>query len=171
MDIGKIVVYEHIHELVVTYPNSEIKTGLTMGIRSASSEQCKAVMRRHTNAQAQANRAKQKKITAEELEQNELEQTAASIAWWKWEKGDSGEDANYNGTKPELNMSLAIKLLGEINWLYAQVKEAGQNLENFMPKTPNASGPISPSLSSSTPPVTKTVAPDVNGTKPSVSTI
>ena len=137
MDIGKIVVYEHIHELVVTYPNSDKPTGLVIGVRSASSEQCKAVLRKHTNEQTQANRAKQKKVTAEQLEQNELESTAASIAWWKWEKDADGEEAVYDGEKPVLTMPVAIEILGTVNWLYAQIKEAATNVENFMPKNSN----------------------------------
>jgi hypothetical protein len=157
MDIGKIVVYEHIFELVVTLPNSDIPTGLVMGIRSASSEQCKAIMRKHTNDQAQGNRAKQKRITAEQLENNELESVAASIAWWRWDG-----DATYNGEKPEFSMKIAVEILGEVNWLYAQVKEAGINLENFMPKNLIGSANTLISTSDTTSSETKETVPGGN---------
>lgn len=149
MDIGKVVVYERVHELRVTYPNSDRRTGLVMGIRSASSEQAKAVMRKHTNDQFQS-RGRQKRLTAELAEQQELETTASCIAWWKWEAGDKdragdgqGSEASYGGRKPDLDMDVAVEILGKVNWLYAQVKEASTNVENFM-ETPSN---VSPSIS------------------------
>lgn len=171
MDINQVVIYEHIYELTVTYPNSDKKIGLTMGIRSASSEKCKAIMRKHTNDQANQNRSKQKRITAEVLEQNELEQTAASIAWWRWEKDDDGNEATYNGQKPHLAMDIAIEILGTVNWLYAQVKEAGQNLENFMSKGASESASILSNLSNTTAQKTSKEEPDANVTKLSAKAI
>lgn len=139
MDLGKVVVYEHIHELNVTYPNNDLRIGLVMGIRSASSEVAKNVLRKHTNEQLNSGRGKQKRLTAEKAEENELEATASCIAWWKWEKGDLkapgdglGDECNYHGEQPELSMKVAIEMLDDLGWLYGQVKEASTNIENFM---------------------------------------
>ncbi len=77
---------------------------------------------------------------------------------------DDGEQADYNGTKPELSMDIAIEILSTVNWLYAQVKEAGMNLENFMPKKPNGSASISASSSNTIPSGTVPVAPVENAT-------
>lgn len=148
MDIGQVVTYEAIYELVVKIPNTEQPIGLTMGIRSASSEKSKAIVRKHMNEHATNFRTKQKKITAEQLEANELELTAACIAWWKWGNDYKGEPLTYQGGQPELSMKVAIQLLNEVNWIYAQVKEASNEVENFMPREVKDSVSSSVNLSS-----------------------
>lgn len=141
MDIGSVVVYEHVHELRVTFPNSDKYLGLTLGVRSSSSEAVKAMMRKLENQRMLSGRAKQKKVTAEDMVQNELETTAACIASCKWEAGDKdvagdglGESATYGGETPDLskNVAVAMELLDKVSFIYAQVKEASTNLENFM---------------------------------------
>jgi len=158
MDIAAVVVYEHVHELKVTFPNSDRYLGLRMGIRNASSEASKAAMRRQENERQKSSRNKQKKMSAEVQEQNELELTAATIAWWKWEKGDPSEKskaamalaraagksddeiaalddssvAQYNGAQPELSMPVAVEILDKVSFIYAQVKGASIDVENFM---------------------------------------
>lgn len=92
MDIGKLVNYEHIHEYRVTFPNSERYCGITVGLRSESSETSKAVIRKHLNDQFQV-KGRQRKQTAEAVEAQELEKIASTIAWWKWEKSDPSDEA------------------------------------------------------------------------------
>lgn len=158
MDLGKIVTYEHIHELAVTFPNSDLKLGLVLGIRSASSEQAKSILRKHTNEQLNGGRGRQKRLTAEKAEENELEATAACIAWSRWGKGDArkagdgaGTECTYNGEKPDLSvMANGIDILDKLGWLYGQVKEASTNLENFMPNALNVSKTSSVNSSSTT---------------------
>lgn len=158
MDIGKLVNYEHIHEYRVTFPNSERYCGITVGLRSESSEASKAVIRKHLNEQFQV-KGRQRKQTAEAVEAQELEKIASTIAWWKWEKSDpsdeakaamakakqegksedeiaaldDSEQASYNGdSEPELSVKLVVNMLTNVNWLYSQLKVAGGDVENFM---------------------------------------
>lgn len=195
MDIANVVVYEHIHELRVTFPNSDRYLGLTIGVRNASSEAAKAAMRKQENDRQKTSRNKQKKMSAEVQEQNELELTASTIAWWRWEKSgpsdkakaamtalrnkmlahnadiakkreeaanrteeekreqgeifigephsvseieaavlelDDGEMARYNGEQPKFSMDVAIEILDKVSFIYAQVKGASIDVENFM---------------------------------------
>lgn len=143
MDIGKLVNYEYIHEYRATFPNSDRYCGITLGLRSESSETSKNVVRKHLNDSFQV-KGRQRKQTAEAIEIQELEKVASTIAWWKWEKSDpsepgkdDGEMATYNGREnPELTMNLAVEILQKVNWLYAQIKVAGTDVENFMEKKP-----------------------------------
>jgi hypothetical protein len=112
-------------------------------LRSSSSEAAKAVIRKHINDNLKT-KGVQRKATAENAESNELEQLAASIASWKWEKGDpsapeldDGEQAEWDGdADPKLTMSLAMQIL-DVPWIYRQVKVAVSADENFMPSLQN----------------------------------
>lgn len=162
MDIATLVNYERIYPLKITYPNSDRWTGITVGLRSESSERAKAVVRKHLNDSIQG-KGRQRKPTAEAAEGQELERTASTIAWWKWEVGDPSDEAKfkmdearkegkseeeiaklsdatqatYNGSSdPELTMENAIVMLRTLNWFYSQIKVGNGDVENFMGETP-----------------------------------
>lgn len=158
MDIGKVVKYEKVHEVRVTFPNSTRYLGLTVGLRSASSEKAKAMIRRQENDRRLKARGRQVKYTAENSVQDELEQLSSCIEWWRWEKSepsdqslalmqaarqrgaseeeisklDDSELASYNGEQPEFNMEIACEILDKVNFLYAQLRNAANDVENFM---------------------------------------
>jgi hypothetical protein len=144
LNLKAIVNYESLYELRLCYPNNENRyVGITMMLRSSSSEAAKAVIRKHINDNLKT-KGVQRKATAENAESNELEQLAASIASWKWEKGDpsapeldDGEQAEWDGdADPKLTMSLAMQIL-DVPWIYRQVKVAVSADENFMPSLQN----------------------------------
>lgn len=158
MDIGKVVKYEKVHEVRVTFPNSTRYLGLTVGIRSASSEKAKAMIRKQENDRRLKSRGRQVRYTAENSIQDELEQLSSCIEWWRWEKSepsdesvrrmaearekglseeeiaalDDSEMASYNGKQPEFNMEIACEILDKVNFLYAQLRNASNDVENFM---------------------------------------
>jgi hypothetical protein len=125
MDISQVVNYEKTFLLEVKHPITDEPFGLTMQIRSSGSEACKTIYRKHADEIIEM-RYKGKRPKGKQAEKEELERTAASIASWDW----SGE-ANYKNTKPVLSMALAIEVLDKVPWIYAQVKEAADRLENF----------------------------------------
>ncbi len=125
MDISKVVDYEKTFSLIVLNPITDEPFGLSMRVRSSGSETCKAIYRKHADEILEM-RYRGKRPKGKQAEREELERTAACIASWAWE----GE-ANYNGEKPELGMSKAIEVLDKVPWIYAQVKEASERLENF----------------------------------------
>lgn len=144
MNLKSIVNYEHVHELRLMFPNDPDRyVGITLGLRSSSSEAAKAVVRKHLNESFKT-KGVQRKATAEGMEANELETLASSIVWWKWEKGDpsapdkdDGEQADWNGdSDPKLTMSLAMQVL-DVPWIYRQVKVAVTDDSNFMPSLQN----------------------------------
>jgi hypothetical protein len=146
MNLKALVVYEHIHELRLAFPNNADRyVGITMGLRSSSSEAAKAVVRKHINDQFKS-KGVQRKMTAEGAEANELETLASSIAWWKWEKSDpsspdadDASQADWEGdVEPKLTMSLAMLVL-DVPWIYRQVKVAVTDDSNFMPSLQNPS--------------------------------
>lgn len=133
-NMAEVVKYEGIHELRLTYPNSDKFLGLTVGLRNPSSEFVKAKIRKLENDRIKAGRGKQKKYTAENMEQAELETTAACIAWSKWENDADGDPCTYNGETPDLSKDseMACEMLDKLAFFYAQVKVASSDIENFM---------------------------------------
>lgn len=125
MDISSVVNYEKLFPLTVKHPITDEPTGLTMQIRSSGSEACKTIYRKHADEMLQM-RYKGKRPNGKQAEREELERTAACIDSWVW-----GGEANYRGEKPALTMSKAIELLEKVPWIYAQVKEEADKLENF----------------------------------------
>lgn len=156
-NLKALVNYEHIETHRLTYPNSDRWTGITMGIRSSSSEAAKAVARKHLDDQLKL-KGRQRKTTSKEVEANELESVASTIAWCTFEKGepsdeskalmakareegkseeeiaalDDSETFDWNGSIPDkITMDIAMEMV-EVPWIYRQVKLKGDDVENFM---------------------------------------
>jgi hypothetical protein len=124
MDIGKIVNREQLFDLELKHPGTDAPLGVTFMIRSMNSEEAKAVLREHTNANLKRT-LKGKTVTAERLERQSLEEAAACIASWQW----GGH--TYHGSVPELDMKTAIRLLEVEDWIFQQVIAAARDIENF----------------------------------------
>ncbi len=92
-NLKTLVNYEHVVPYDVTFPNSDRKIGMQVGIRSASSERAKAVSRKWTNDQFAGGKGRQKKYTAEHAEKQELETIASTLAWVKWTMGDPSDES------------------------------------------------------------------------------
>lgn len=139
MDVNTIVNYEKLFALSITHPVTDEPIGLDMQIRSSGSEACKTIYRKHADEVLEM-RYKGKRPKGKQAEKEELERTAACIASWTWGKAPDktvddvviiGEDAFYNGEKPALSIAKAIEVLDKVPWIYAQLKEAADKLENF----------------------------------------
>lgn len=144
MDVNAVVNYEKLFSLTVLHPITDEPFGLTMQIRSSGSEACKAIYRKHADDILDM-RYRGKRPKGKQAEKEELERTAACIASWDWGKAPDkttkddegnvvtipGDQATFNGEKPPLTIVKAIEVLDKVPWIYAQVKEAADRLENF----------------------------------------
>lgn len=132
MDISKIVDYEFLYDLELRHPVTDAPLGITFKIRSAGSDAAKRILRQHTDKNLER-RIKNKMPKSSQLEQEELEKAAACIASWDW-----GKEV-YKGKKPELTMKVAMEMLEEQGWIFAQVVEASNKMENFSPASETTS--------------------------------
>lgn len=124
VDVATLVDYDFLYELELRNPRNDEPLGIKFQIRSASSEAAKEILRRHSDKNIER-RMKGKLIKGETLERQELEKAASYIASWDW--GDN----KYAGEVPELSMKKAIDILSKESWIYQQVVEAANDIENF----------------------------------------
>lgn len=136
MEIAGLVDYEQLFELELRNPASDQPLGIKFQIRSSESGAAKRVLRQHTD-KALERRVKNKMPKSEQLIQDELEKAASYIASWDW--GAS----TYEGAKPEFDMKTAMRILEKEGWIYAQVVEAANKIENFTPRSPKNSATTS----------------------------
>jgi hypothetical protein len=123
-DLSDIIKYENLFTLQLRHPVTEQPLSMTMKIRSASSDAVKAIVMKQANKNFER-RVKGKLPKGEQEVDEILERTAACIAEWDW-----GEES-YHGEKPELTIKTAMKIMRELGWMFGQVKEASDNIENF----------------------------------------
>lgn len=126
MEIKGLVDYEFLFDLEIRNPHTDEPLGIKMKIRSAGSEPSKVILRKHTDKNLER-RIKGRMPKADQMEIEELERVASYIHSWDW--GDN----TYQGTVPEFSMKRAVVILGEIGWMFGQIKEAAENVTNFSP--------------------------------------
>ena len=124
MEISGIVNYETLFSLDIKHVVTDDKVGIKMKIRSAGSDGAKKVLRSQTNKNIER-RVKNKIPKSEQLERDELEKAASYIESWNWGSN------TYNGKVPELTMETAIEILEKEGWIFGQVVEAANKIENF----------------------------------------
>ena len=124
MEISGIINYETLFTLDIVHPITDEKNGIKMKIRSAGSDGAKKVLRKQTNKNIER-RVKNKMLKSEQLERDELEKAASYIESWDWGSN------TYNGKVPELTMDTAIEILEKEGWIFGQVVEAANKIENF----------------------------------------
>lgn len=126
MDISKLVDYEVLHTLDILHFTTDEPVGIKMKIRSAGSSEAKKVLRSQTNKNLER-RVRGKIPKSAQLEQEELEKAASYIESWDWGKN------TYKDGVPELSMNKAVEILGDQGWIFGQVVEAANKIENFTP--------------------------------------
>ena len=133
MDIGKLVQPEHLFKLDLTLDDEPI--GVTFDIRSSNSKAAKAVSQRNIKkAMERSRKSKGATLSFEELTESVVEQYAATVAGWNWNGNEYGD----LGVDPEFNLDNVKRVLDEQDWIFDQVKEAADEIENFIvkPKAP-----------------------------------
>ena len=97
---------------------------MTITVYAPHSSVYKAVMHEQTNKRIQkAAKAKKVTITAEELENSQLEILAKTTKDWS---------IQLNGKTPKFSIAEAMDLYGKIAWLRAQVIEEQENYSDFL---------------------------------------
>lgn len=124
MEISGIVNYETLFTVDIKHAVTDESVGVVMKIRSAGSDEAKKILRSQTNKNLER-RVKGKVPKSEQLERDELEKAASYIESWDWGSN------TYNGKVPELTMSIAIEILEKEGWIFGQVVEAANKIENF----------------------------------------
>jgi hypothetical protein len=133
MDIGKLVQPEHLHKLELTLDGEPI--GVEFDIRSTNSKEAKAVQSRNLKKAMERNRkGKGATLSLEELTESVVEQYAATVAGWNW----NGHEYSDLGADPEFSIDNVKRVISEQDWIFDQVKEAADEIENFIvkPKAP-----------------------------------
>lgn len=133
MDISKRVDYEFLYKLDLRDPVTDEKIGISMEIRSAGSDAAKKVLRAQTNKNIER-RVKGKLPKSEQGEKEELEKAFSYIASWDW-----GSNTYFDGKVPELNAKTAMEIMDIEGWIFGQVVEAANKIENFSPASPKPS--------------------------------
>lgn len=122
-DIGNIVSYETLFDLELRHPVTDKPTGVVWKIRSAESNEAKALARQHIDASLSLAQSG-KKIDIKARERQDLERVAGFVAGWP-------DDMPYKGEKLPYSPEAAVRVLDETGWIYAQVVKAATELANF----------------------------------------
>lgn len=133
MSLDNIVNTEILFPLELRHPVSDAPLGVVFQLRSANSDQAKAIQRKQANTNM-SRLQKRKTLSSEVVEQQMLERAASYIASWDWGK------ETWRDEVPELTPAKALEVLTEADWIYAQVTEAAEDIANFS----SASGTTSP---------------------------
>lgn len=132
MEISGIVEYERLFELEILHPVTEKPIGITCKIRSAASNEAKAVLRKHTDENLERSQ-KRKLIKGSVLERQEIEKAASYIASWDW-----GENT-WQGRVPGDDFASKVDVLEAEGWIFGQVVEAATTVANFSTTSGNGS--------------------------------
>lgn len=125
MAIGDIVKYDSTFKYELTHPKTGDGLGVFFELRSASSPEVKAVMRKHLD-HFQAQYRKQKTVSVETLERQAIEKLVAAVAGWDW----GGQELHAGEGVPEYSPENVRKAL-EVDWIFAQIDQQVNDLENF----------------------------------------
>ena len=101
--------------LEIRNPGTGKATGLVLNLLSMESDAVKKVKRANTN---KAINRRNRKLTADDLEENSLDLLVATVASWEW-KGDA---AWTGGKKPECKPEIVREVLS-LSWIRSQVEE------------------------------------------------
>lgn len=124
MDLGKVFNYEQTFELELLLPPNDVPTGVKFFLRSASSDEARAVQRKHVDSVLERQQ-RGKLVTGDAAIKRELEKAVSYVAGWDW--GDN----EYQGDIPEFNRSNVTRILDEQDWIFAQVVREANNIANF----------------------------------------
>lgn len=117
MDIASIKpVSERLIDIL--HPQSGDKLGITVSLMSYDDPRMKGIRRKITNRRLHLD-ARGKHYKAEEIEENNHDLCFTAMIGWDW-----GEDATFNGKKPEFNKSNVISVFTELPWFREQIDEA-----------------------------------------------
>lgn len=122
MDIASIKADSRAVE--ITHPATGEKLGIRITLLPDTDPKVKKVQREFQNRQF-ANR--KMKLTAEQLESNTFESLVAAVSGWEW----YGEDAVFEGEKPEFSDENVRRVLKKAVFIKEQLLDEFNNREAF----------------------------------------
>ena len=126
MDLSQLVVPDQPYRLELIHPVNKEPLGVFFDIRSAESDEVKAVVRQSLN-ERMSKRART--MTAQDVEDELIERAAASIMRWDW------GDHELDGEKPKHSHAKACEVLRKYGWIFDQVSAAAEDRANFTRKS------------------------------------
>lgn len=124
MAIGDIIKYESTFKYELTHPHTGEGLGITFDLRSSSSPEVKAVMRKHLD-HFQSQYRKQKSVSVDTLERQAVEKVASAIAGWDWGKNELHEGEGVPSYPEDVRKVL------EVDWIFSQIDKQVNDTENF----------------------------------------
>ena len=125
MDLSHLVVPEQPYRLELTHPVTKEKLGVFFDIQSSESDRVKTIIRQSINERMSK---RSRSVTAQEVEDDLIERTAATIIAWDWGEHD------LNGEKPKYSHAKACDILREQGWIFDQISAAAEDRANFTGK-------------------------------------
>ena len=125
MAIGDIIKYESTFDYELEHPITGAGIGVFFKLRSSSSPEVKAVVRKHLDYSfTQIRKGKNPKGVV--AEQQQIERVAASVAGWDW----CEQELHKGEGVPEYNFTNVCKAL-EVDWIFNQIDNQVSDAENF----------------------------------------
>ena len=110
-------------DLHIKHPGTGAATGLVLEVASRDSEPVRAALRKQLDRNLQ--RRSNKKMTAEDIEAQNLEVLSACVVGWRWEG-----TASWGGKKLEFTPENVAAVLGT-PWVRKQVQEEADGEADF----------------------------------------
>lgn len=125
MAIANIVRYDSTFKYELQHPVTGEGLGVFFTLRSSSSPEVKAVLRRQADYYQEQER-KNRKIKIEVLEKQARSRLAAAIVSWDWGGKELHEGEGVLELTPE-NIDKAL----EVDWIFGQINKQVEDIENF----------------------------------------
>lgn len=109
----------------ILHPGTGAGLDIFVTVLSLDDEKMKKIQRRLTDRLLEMRR-KNKSMTAEEIETNQINLLVEAITDWEWRN-----KANYKGTKPPCDVANVKAVLSDLVWFRKQVDEQVGDTESF----------------------------------------
>lgn len=117
-------------ELRIKHPATEAFVGVRIFTISPQDPKMRSIRRMITDQRIKLE-AKGKYFKAEDLEQNQRNFLFAAMTGWDWGKDDNGEEATFEGGKPDFDKTTVNKVFDSLPWMQSQLDEFLAEDKNF----------------------------------------
>jgi hypothetical protein len=127
-DLSKVIPSQVM--LDIKYPGTTRSTGVTVELMSLDDERMRK-LKRSLIDRRQKLEARGKVFSADELETNGSEVAFAAIVGWSWGKDEDGDEATFQGEKPELSRANVMAVFTALPWFREQIDVKIGERESF----------------------------------------
>lgn len=119
--------------LDIKFPGTLKSSGVTVELMSLDDERMKKIKRAIIDRR-QKLAARDKNFNASEIDDNTSEICFGAMIGWTWGKDDDGDDANFNGSKPEFTRANVMAVFAALPWFREQIDIKVGERESFFAK-------------------------------------